>query len=163
MSDLAESSNSRGLFVSLTFWISLFVAAGFYGAATLAPKIVSLQRRENELAAQTQRVESLATQVGELELVVNALENDPEYIAAAARRQLGRPAVGESLIPIQKEGPPPIEVPDQTSPNWQSAVVSKLAGDPLLRTRLLTASAAIILFAFTFQHVRPRTSGKQPA
>lgn len=149
------------MFVSLAFWLSLLTAAALYAGATIAPKTVSLQRRENELTRQSRRVEALATRVGELELVAEALQNDPDYISASARKQLGTKADGETLIPLESRETPQPENSTVATVTWPSSMIARIAGDSLLRARMLTAAGALILLAFTFLHERSRPTATQ--
>jgi cell division protein FtsB len=158
-----QPANGLGVLVSLAFWLSLLTAAAMYAGATIAPKTVSLQRREDELTRQSQRVEALATRVGELELVAEALQNDPDYISASARKQLGTKADGETLIPVESRETPAAEDVAVIASTWPSSMIARIAGDSLLRARMLTAAGALILLAFTFLHERSRPTAIQSA
>lgn len=152
----STTPSARGLYISLAFWVSLLAAAGMFAAATLAPKLTSLQRREAELATVTQRVQRLVEDVTRLEQIGHALQHDADFIAARARRQLGLPTAGELQLPVMVTAPQE-EPPVATAVPEDDLLIRRLAGDSLLRARLLTGSAALVLFAFTFLHERRRS------
>jgi cell division protein FtsB len=154
-------ANGLGLIVSLAFWLSVLTAAALYAGATIAPKTVSLQHREDELTRQSRRVEALATRVGELERVAEALQSDPDYISASARKQLGTKVEGETLILVESRETPSPEDSAVLATTSPATMIARIGGDPLLRARMLTAAAALILLAFTFLHDRSRLTAIQ--
>ena len=144
---------ASGVIVSLCFWLSLLVAGALFAGATLSGKILETERHSAQLAEQTARVEQLALEIRRLELEARALETDPEYIAAVARRQLG----GKAVV-AASEGARPAFVASVTFDPRLDAVrpwMIRLASDSLLRARLLTIAAALVLFAFTFLQEQP--------
>jgi cell division protein FtsB len=152
----ARASRAHGTYVTLTFWLSLLVSGALFAAATLSVKILETERHTNELASQSARVEQLALNVHRLELEVRALETDTDYIAAIARQKLGGRPATPSIPARIVESPPQVTIGsfdprlDPLRP-W----MIRIASDSLLRARLLTIAAALILFAFTFLHERP--------
>jgi hypothetical protein len=141
--------------VSLCFWLSLLVGGGLFAAATLSGKLLETEHHAARLADQSSRVEQLALEAHRLELEAKALETDPDYLAAVARRKLaGEPAdskatTGTVALPSQ----PAFTLDPRLEPlrPW----MIRIARCELLRARLLTIAAALVLFAFTFLHERP--------
>jgi len=135
--------------------LSLLVAGGLFAAATLSGKLLETERHAGQLALQSARVEQLALDVRRLELEARALETDADYIAAVARRKLA----GESTSPLPAHPTPAVEAVStfRIDPRFEPLRpwMLRIAGDSLLRARLLTAAAALVLFAFTFLHERP--------
>lgn len=142
--------------VSVCFWVSLLVAGALFAAATLSGKFLETERHTAQLAEQTSRVEQLALEIRRLELEARALETDSEYIAAVARRQLGAKPGGPviAIHAVEKPGSVAMATFDPRLDPVRPWMV-RLASDSLLRARLLTIAAALVLFAFTFLHERP--------
>ncbi len=144
-----------GSLASLCFWLSLLVAGGLFAAATLSGKLLETEQHAAQLADQTSRVEQLALEVRRLELETKALETDPDYLAAVARRKLAGEPVKAAAAPKPATASlvPAFSLDPRFEPlrPW----MIRIAGDSLLRARLLTIAAALILFAFTFLHERP--------
>jgi hypothetical protein len=148
-----------GLLASLAFWVSLFAAAGLFAAATLSGQFLEAGRREDSLDAETHRVEELALEIHRLELEIRALETDSDYIAAVARRTLSRDDAGTSS---QAATPASAPASPAMFPATDRSIVGiwmqRIAGDGLLRSRLLMGAAALVLFGFTFLHERSRSA-----
>ncbi|MBX3443288.1 MAG: hypothetical protein KF774_12860 [Planctomyces sp.] len=157
-SDVAASSDWaddwRAGLLSCAFWLTLLVAACLYAAATLGPKVVSLTVRQHEALRQAARAAGLAADVEQRELEMRAFERDAEFVAARARQGLRLSAPGEILIPAApastRPAAPPADAP--LPPLWPQ--LRELAENGLLRARLLTTAAALVLFGFTFLHDR---------
>lgn len=147
---------ASGTLVSLCFWLSLLVAGGLFAAATLSGKFLETERHATQLADQSTRVEQLALEVHRLEIETRALETDTDYIAAIARQELSPNPSATTIVPRIIEKPIQARIAtfdprlDPVRP-W----MVRIASDTLLRARLLTIAAALILFAFTFLHERP--------
>jgi hypothetical protein len=146
---------ASGAVVSLCFWLSLLVAGGLFAAATLSGKLLETEHHAVQLADQSSRVEQLALEVHRLELEAKALETDPDYLAAVAHRKLAGDSGRSSNVPTPAAAslPPAFSLDVRLEPlrPW----MLRIAGDSLLRARLLTVAAALVLFAFTFLHERP--------
>jgi cell division protein FtsB len=154
---LADSQPGRGLWASLAFWIALFGASGLYAAATLAPKQASLADRNRELSRQSSRVAARALEVERLSRQVHLLETDPEYLATIAKYRLGRVDAGETRLETSaspqsiRDEPMRLETPIA----WYQPALTQIAGDSLLRSRMLLGAGALVLFGFTFLHPGP--------
>lgn len=133
------------------------MAGGLFAAATLSGKILETERHAAELSVQTARVEHLARDVQRLELTARALETDPEYIAAVARRKLAAEPAAPGAPRTEPTSVPTSTLDARLEPlrPW----MLRIAADSLLRARLLTVAAALVLFAFTFLHERPGRCG----
>ncbi|QDT57424.1 hypothetical protein Pan44_54930 [Caulifigura coniformis] len=157
--DLANADPAprvSGTLVSLCFWFSLLIAGALFAAATLSGKFLETERHTIQLADQSARVEQLALEVRRLELEARALETDPDYVAAIARQKLAtNPA--RSTIAARTIEPPVQARIESIDPRLDPLRpwMIRVASDNLLRARLLTIAAAIVLFAFTFLHERP--------
>ncbi len=135
----------------------LLGSACLFAAVTLSARVLETEHQAQELAEATARVEQLALEVRRLEQEARALETDPDYIAAVARRKLGRNATGSPRQPTATESariavrPEPLLDPrlEGLRP-W----MQRIATDSLLRARLLTLAAALVLFGFTFLQER---------
>lgn len=154
-----EPAPLRETAVSLAFWVSLLMSAGLYAAATLAPKVTALESREQELRAQAARVETRVAEVDRLLREAHALETDGDYLAAVARRRLGVRNSDELVLESSSGAAPAAaeRLPTLPAPTRFASALAMLSRDGLLRSRLLVASAALILFAFTFLHARSRS------
>ncbi len=152
---VADPPRASGTFISLCFWLSLFFSGALFAAATLSGKILDTERRASELATETATVEQLALEVHRLGLKARALEADPDYIAAVARRKLAGEPVTDATprsqpTPLAVTPPTPLDPRLETLRPW----MHRIASDSLLRARLLTIAAALVLFAFTFLQER---------
>jgi cell division protein FtsB len=159
----APEEGAAGLVLSLAFWLSLVVAAGLFAMGTLSPKVVTGWRHAAELERQTARVSALAGEVERLEREAHALESDPDYLAARARQDLGLKPEGTRLIKVLGDAPLASVVEEPVEPVESPAPfliwVQRVAGDSLLRARMLTVAAALVLFGFAFLHERRRVAG----
>jgi hypothetical protein len=162
-STVDESPRASGALVSLCFWLSLLVAGGLFAAATLSAKLLETEQHAAQLADQSSRVEQLALDVHRLELEAKALETDPDYLAAVARRKLAgesgstsQPAQGADAprSPVDPGAFRPASTLDPRLEPLRPWMI-RIARCELLRARLLTIAAALVLFAFTFLHERP--------
>ena len=159
----APKDGAAGLVLSLAFWLSLIVAAGLFAMGTLSPKVVAGWRHAGELERQMARVSALAEQVERLENEAHALESDPDYLAARARQDLGLKPEGTRLIKVLGDAPLAATVEEAVDPAEPPAAslkwVERVAGDSLLRARMLTIAAALVLFGFAFLHERRPVAG----
>jgi hypothetical protein len=114
-------------------------------------------RNERELAQQSARVLVKAAEVERLAKVAHALQTDPDYVRAVASQRTRVDAV-----PADPTSRPPL-VPVASSRPWYQPVAEKVAGDSLLRARLLLLAASLVVFGFTFLHARERGLRENPA
>ena len=165
-SSTTASPGTRGLVISLCFWVSLFASGGIFGAVSLSGKLLATEHHERELAAATARVEQLALDVRRLEIEAKALESDPEYIAAIARQRLNAGAMA-SAAQVSVQPPRAVAAPTDARLDPIRPWLQRIASCSLLRARLLTIAGALVLFAFTFLQERaPRlmtSPGERPA
>src|SRR5262245_32173064 len=89
--------------VSVLFWLFLLTAAGLYAGASLAPKIVAWQEWEREYRANQMELVSLESRSTQLEQVVAALKDDPQFSAEVVRLEFDARTPGEEVIPVSEQ------------------------------------------------------------
>ena len=153
--DSSRTPTESGWLVSLLFWLALLLAALLYGAVALGPKYLAWLETRREYHDGQVHLVALERQVGYLERVVSALENDPQFAAELARVDFDAYRPGEEQIPVDarlsldgllKETP---AVRSARLP-WYTPLVAQAAQNERLRRNLLIAAALVVLFAFTF-------------
>ncbi|MCA9082674.1 MAG: hypothetical protein KDA81_01395 [Planctomycetaceae bacterium] len=141
--------------VSLCFWSILMLAAVVYGAVALAPKFAVWDQVRREYRHNARQLSDLEQDVSYLESVEAAIQTDPEFV----QRLHGVTAEsdGEELIPVSGDllfGRDTVAIPQRSSdrddpPPYQK-VIDLLAERQNVRVLLLSFSAGLIVFAFTF-------------
>ncbi len=145
----------------------LLTAATLFAAVSLAPKLVTVRTLSLQHHHQQLRLLHLEHQAEQLERVVLALEQDPQFSAEIARLEFDAQRPGEELLPVDDRlqltpvgqtvwKPVPAALADDP---WLPSLL-RLTTDETLRLGLLTASAAIVLVSFTFLH---DTTAPRPA
>jgi cell division protein FtsB len=117
--------------VSLLFWMLLLTAAMLFAAVSLAPKLVTVRSLSLQHHHQQLRLLHLEQQTEQLERVVLALEQDPQFSAEIARLEFDAQRPGEELLPVDDRL--------QLSPVGQTVwkpVPAALAEDPWLLSLL---------------------------
>jgi cell division protein FtsB len=160
---------TRGIVVSLLFWSSLLTAAALYGGVVLAPKGVTWRTLQRQFHEQQTRLLELERHTEQLQLVVEALERDPQFVAELARLELDAARPGEELIAVDAGlslNPWLQRLPDRKltapAPDPWLPHLQRLASDDRLRRGCLLGGALLVLFAFTFLH-DPTESPHDPA
>ena len=154
VADLEDSSVSWA--VSLCFWFALLLAAAVYGAVALAPKFSVWHEVRSEYRHNVNQLVALEDDVEYLERVETALKTDPEFVQRLAGVSRHSEAEGEELIPVsgsllfgqsdEDSAAPAIA----TAPPLFHGIILRVASDTRLRTILLSFSACLTVFAFTF-------------
>ncbi|MEO2019347.1 MAG: hypothetical protein ABGZ53_33855 [Fuerstiella sp.] len=147
--------------VSLCFWFALTFAACVYAVVALAPKFSVWNQVRHEYRGNNRQLIALERDVDYLERVEEALRTDPEFVRrlSGASRQHNDEAA--ELIPVSGEllfgYVDPSENASQNlsqPPPYHSAIstlaISTLASHSTLRISLLSFSALLTVFAFTF-------------
>ncbi len=145
--------------VSLAFWVSLTVSALLFAAVSLAPKLVAWRTLQEQFHSQQTRLLALEQQTEQLDRVVTALKQDPQFSAEVARLEFDALRPGEEVIAVDGSlslNPIAHDRPDDRARSrsadpwlpWLQA----LAADEPLRLGLLAAAACIVVLAFTFLH-----------
>ena len=142
---------------ALSFWCSLFLAAGLFAVLALAPKLRTYRELaheheglESQLVVTERRTEALAK-------VADALEHDPQFAAELARVNFDA-AGSEQRIPVGPQlslaawdsNPSASEGEHQSSPTsvLDSPLLDRLADDRGVRAPLMAASSILVLLAF---------------
>lgn len=149
-----------GGLTSILFWLILLVAATLYAGVALAPKIIQWQRWQQVYVAQRYQLVEQEDQVEALQRMVQALDQDPQFVAELVRLELDTTAAGEEVIPVDDELTHDPRTVASTMPHGTPLAVADpwepwllvLATYDSLRTGLLTAAAILVIAAFTFLH-----------
>jgi cell division protein FtsB len=144
--------------VSFLFWTCLLTAAALYGGVSLAPKLVVWQEWDWQYRANQLELVTLESRSTQLEQVVAALKDDPQFAAELVRQEFDAQAPGEEVIPVSRglsfhphaaeEIPPPMATP----PRPWDPYVTALATQQPLRRALLGIAATLVILGFTFLH-----------
>lgn len=144
-----------GFLLSLLFWLCLLAAAMLFASVTLAPKVLEQARLKNEFDAGQHRLVQIEQQNEQLERVVGAIREDPEFAAEMTRIEFDAVRPDEEIIPVEpslKLGPqlamprPVVPVPA----TWYQPYLTPLATDVVLRQRLLIGAALLVIVSFTW-------------
>ncbi len=151
-----STTASPAWIVSLCFWIALTFAACVYAVVALAPKFSVWNQVRHEYRGNAQHLIALERDVDYLERVEQALRTDPEFVQrlAGASQQNGDET--SELIPVSGEllfgyvDPAENPSPKLSQPPPYHNAISTLASHVTLRISLLSFSALLTVFAFTF-------------
>ena len=149
------------MLLSLAFWVMLAVAGACFAATLLAPKLASLLELEHEFQAGQLRLNRLEQQTLQLEQLVKALKDDPQFAAELARLEFDAIRPGEEILAVSG---PLVMNPRLVAEHalngpatdasgydpWFAPTVRQLAGSPSWRNALLATAATLTLLAFTF-------------
>lgn len=142
--------------VSLASWLLLFAAAGLYAAVSLSPRFLEYLRFKNEYYVNQVRLVGMERQIGYLNRVADALENDPEFAAELARIDFDALGPGEEHISVSPDLTLDARRPDDppltpaTSLPWYAGPITVFAENPRVRTTSLITAVILIVVAFTF-------------
>jgi hypothetical protein len=153
--------------LSLLFWTCLLTAAVLYAGVALAPKIVAWRAWDRQHRANQLELVALESKTTQLEQVIAALKNDPQFAAELVRLEFDAQAPGEEVLPVSgsltfhphakdAEAAHAVAVRAQRWDPW----IDALATQPMLRRGCLAAAAGLILFGFTFLHDRRSARGR---
>lgn len=145
---------------STLFWLVLLTAAGLYAAVALAPKIIQWQRWQQVYVTQRYQLLEQEDQLDALQRMVDALDQDPQFVAELVRLELDATTAGEEVIPVDdslthdpritsKAGAQ--SLPPMPADPWEPWLLV-LATQRSLRSGLLFAAATLVIAAFTFLH-----------
>jgi len=162
----APPETLSGLIVSLLFWLSVFGAALLFAAVALSPKLIELGRLQRDFAAGQHELVQMEQQNEQLQRVVDAIRNDPEFAAELTRIEFDAVPPDEEVIPVDSS----LRLSPQTvtagtsgpvSVPWYQPYLILLASDVSVRQRLLAASALLVVISFTwFQPASSRPSAR---
>lgn len=143
-----------GVAVSLMFWLTLLAAAGLFAGVSLSPKLATYLTLQEQFRSQQQELIDLEQGHRELDRVIAALKDDPNFAAELARLEFDAVRPGEEILSVDGSlslEPHAVAKPHQgptvTRSAWQPWV-EVLAYYQPLRTALLVAAAVLVLWAF---------------
>lgn len=163
---LPELSPVAGsLLISLAFWFSLILASMLYAGVSLSPKLAEWLAVRDQHQANGLMLQTLEREADQLERLILAARQDPQFAAQLSRDGYGRRIASEdttvpdapktSLSGPAFPNPAFLNAEGATEPSQGSIhpqyrrVIQQLAGDELLRRWLLYISATITILAFT--------------
>lgn len=154
----APSDSWSGVVISLAFWLTLFIAAAIFAAVSLAPKLAAyLALQEKHLSQQLELV-ALEQQQTELERVIAALKDDPQFAAELARLEFDAIRPGEEILSVESSLAldPNSRLATVITPSAQQSTlkpwVAVLAEQGSLRSGLLVGAGLLVLLAFGWFH-----------
>ncbi len=145
---------------SALFWLLLLTAAALYAGVALAPKIIQWQRWQQMYVAQRYQLVEQENQLEALSRMVDALDQDPQFVAELVRLELDATTAGEEVIPVDDSlthDPRTMTVttsrslPPGAIDPWEPWLLVLSTHDSL-RSSLLAAAATLVIAAFTFLH-----------
>ncbi|WP_145944345.1 hypothetical protein [Fuerstiella marisgermanici] len=142
--------------VSLCFWFALLVSASVYAVVALAPKFAVWNRVRHEYRLNAERMIALEDDVDYLERVEVALKTDPEFVQRLAGLSKPKVSDNEEFIPVSGNllfgytADEAVDRPNTPNQPPYHGFIMSLATRSGLRTGLLSFSACLIVFAFTF-------------
>lgn len=159
-----------GVLISLCFWLTLLVATALYGAVVLAPKLVSTRSLSRHVEQQQLNLLALERKTEQLEQVVIALDQDPEFASEIARLELSIQRPGEEVLPVETGlqlapmSPALPELPaTPAAESWGQPALLRIAADDQLRQMLLGVAAGLVILAFTFLQERSPEDDSGPS
>ena len=157
---LHPSSESRsetfsGMAFSLIFWVCLLIATGLFGLVSLAPKFCDYLQLRSHFDTNQRKLVSLERQADQLGRVVNAIQNDPDFVAELTRIEFDAVGPDEEVIPVERDlqfdarkGQSPVPEPNVVK-EWYKPYVTSLASNSNLRMSLLGTAAMLVIVSFT--------------
>lgn len=151
-----------GMAVSLTFWLLLLAAAGLFAFVSLSPKALAYLTLWDQFQSQQEELVQLEQQQTELNRVIAALKDDPQFAAEMARMEFDAVRPGEEILAVESslalephavhKSPGRSERGSAWRP-WIAAAVQSQS----LRMGCLLAAAMLVLVAFGWMHERRGT------
>lgn len=143
--------------MSLAFWLALLFAAAVYGVVVLSPRWFAHSELKQKHSVNQTKLVQLESNVNQLQRVVTALEQDPQFVRELARTEFDVSRFGEERISVEPSlaleatAAEPLEL--MHSANFFSApVLQTFAENGPIRRYLLILAAGTVLFAFVFLH-----------
>ncbi|MES2788855.1 MAG: hypothetical protein V4719_04475 [Planctomycetota bacterium] len=154
----SQAESQASWFSSVVGWLCLFLAAGFYGAVHLSPRLLTMVRLQHEYDTNHLRLVSLENQLQTLGHMAKALEDDPDFAAAMARVEFSADRPGEQRIAVEPhltQEPhalaPQLDVVEPPWP-WYTPLLKVVVEYPKVNSGLLLAAAGLVLFSFIPLH-----------
>ncbi len=160
-SPVTSSGNSAtetvsGLIVSLLFWFCLLLAASLFAAVALAPKLAETLRLRDLHATNQLKLVSVERQNEQIQLVVEAIQNDKDFALEMTRIEFDAVRSDEEILPVAaalKLETRGIETP-RAHPvvvrAWYRSWLTMLTENDSLRSALLGAAAVLVVVSFTW-------------
>ena len=162
ISNTADRSNRSspetisGMVVSLLFWASLLSAAFLFAAVSLSPKILETMRLQDDYDGTQFRLVQVEQQNEQLQRVVDAIRQDPDFATEMTRIEFDAVRQGEEIIPVDAElRLSPRDLTQMRTPAivpraWYRPLLVPFAENDSLRMSLLGTAAVLILVSFTW-------------
>jgi cell division protein FtsB len=148
---------------ALSFWCSLFLAAGLFAVLALAPKLRTYRELAREQEGLERQLVTTERRTEALAKVADALEHDPQFAAELARANFDASSGSEERIPVDPQLS--LAAWDSTGSDAQAEhpsghsrlldgsgldgpLLDQLADDRSVRTPLMAASSILLLVAF---------------
>lgn len=154
----AQAESQASWISSVVGWLCLFLAAGFYGAVHLSPRLLTMVKLQHEYDTNHLRLVSLENQLQTLGHMAKALEDDPDFAAAMARVEFSADRPGEQRIAVEPhltQEPhalaPQLDVEEPPWP-WYTPLLKLVVEYRNVNTGLLLAAAGLVLFSFVPLH-----------
>lgn len=156
-----------GIAVSVAFWLALLSAVGVFAGVSLSPKLAVYLALEDQHRSQQQELMKLEHQHAELERVIAALKDDPQFAAELTRLEFDAVRPGEEILSVDSSltfNPNAVargSLPSAVTRSPWRPWVAILAYNQRLRTVLFVTAAGLVLFAFGW--LQDNSSAERPA
>lgn len=146
-----------GHFVSIAFWVCLGVTSVLFAMVVAAPRMLEWHQLETRWVKTTQQMQDLQAEIRHLELMREALRNDPEFATQIAREELNLAMTAAALSVDSSLRSDPwrrrsVRAAVALRTPWYQELMSELAGQTQLRRRWLWCTALLCVLSFTFLH-----------
>ena len=151
-----------GLIVSLLFWVSLLSAAFLFAAVSLSPKMLETMRLQDDYDATQFRLVQVEQQNEQLQRVVDAIRQDPDFATEMTRIEFDAVRKGEEIIPVDPElRLSPRDLTQMRTPAlipraWYRPFLVPFAENDSFRLSLLGTAAVLVIVSFTW--MQPSTA-----
>ncbi len=159
----ADRETMPGVAISLTFWLMLLAASGLFAAVSLSPKLFTYLTLHDQYLTQQHELVQLERDHQELERVISALKDDPQFAAEMARLEFDAVRPGEEILAVDElltlsphQAAKTPRQPYVAASPWRPWVAI-LAHTQPLRMTLLGTAAVLVLLAFGWMHERAPT------
>lgn len=147
-----------GMAVSMTFWLLLLAAAVLFAFVSLSPKALTYLTLWDQFQSQQEELVQLEQQQTELNRVIAALNDDPQFAAEMARLEFDAVRPGEEILTVEsslalephavRKSPAGRSERGSAWRPWIAAAVQSQS----LRMGCLLAAATLVLVAFGWMH-----------
>jgi cell division protein FtsB len=145
-----------GMAISLLFWFCLLLAALFFAAVSLAPKLLDSLQLRSQFDRNQRQLVAMERQTEQLQRVIEAIQTDADFSAELTRSEFDAVLPGEEVIPVEmdlkldlRSLETPALPPIQAVQEWFEPIVLRLASDTRLRNGFLGAAILLVIVSFT--------------